>query len=270
MATFELATPDWLARHIGQEDIVLVDTRPAAEYWAGHIPGARHLEPSLFAVTRTDAPALARLQAVLTWTLSALGIAPSSRVVVAGAQNEVNAARVAWALAYAGVEHIVLLDGGVDAWTGERVTAAPAVTATPFTVTPQTAYLATADEVLAAVQAQAKPAGVRVIDARSKEEFAGQRSNAGRTGRVPGARFWDTSRELATDGRFAAVAQLAPAVKDIVAADERAIVYCGGGGRAARTFIALQLAGHAGAAVYPASWNEWGTSDKFPVDTAAA
>lgn len=277
MAIFELATPDWLARNLGQDRVVLLDTRPAADYWVGHIPGARHVDPSLFSIPRTDAPALARLQAVLAWSLSALGIATDSRVVVAGAQNETNAARVAWALAYAGVGHIALLDGGVGAWTGELTTAAPAVTATAYTVTPQSAYLATADEVLAAsqgasqspAQGQSPAAGVRVIDARSREEYAGQRSNAGRTGRVPGARFWDTNVELAADGRFAAAQALAPAVKDVVAADERAIVYCGGGGRAARTFIALQLAGHTGAAVYPASWNEWGTSDKYPVDTAA-
>jgi len=283
MAIFELATPDWLAQHLGQDQVVLLDTRAAADYWAGHIPGARHVDPSLYAIPRTDAPALARLQAVLGWSLSALGITPDSRVVVTGGQNDTNAARVAWALAYAGVGHIVLLDGGVGAWTGALTTAAPAVTATAYTVVPQSAYLATADEVLAAAQAGAQarsgaqtvkstqvPAGgVRVIDARSREEYAGKRSNAGRTGRVPGARFWDTSLELAADGRFAAAQALAPAVKDVVAADERAIVYCGGGGRAARTFIALQLAGHTGAAVYPASWNEWGTSDKYPVDTAA-
>jgi thiosulfate/3-mercaptopyruvate sulfurtransferase len=266
MAIFELATADWLAKNIEQGDVVLIDTRPAAEYWSGHIPGARHIDPSLFAIPRTDAPSLARLHAILAWSLSALGVSQHARVVIAGAQNDTNAARVAWALAYAGVRRIALLDGGVDAWPGERVIAAPAVTATAYTLDLQASYLATAQEVLAATQGS----GARVIDARTKEEYTGQRSNAGRTGRVPGARFWDASRELAADGRYAAAAQLAPAVKDIVAADERAIVYCGGGGRAARTFIALQLAGHTGTAVYPASWNEWGTSDQYPVETAAA
>ncbi|WP_233235116.1 sulfurtransferase [Bordetella sp. LUAb4] len=270
MAIFELATPDWLARNLGQDKVVVLDARPVAEYWSGHIPGARHMDPSLFAITRSDAPALARLQAVLAWTLSALGISADSRVVVAGAQNEVNAARVAWALAYAGVGHVSLLDGGVGAWTGKLETAAPAVKATAYTVVPQSAYLATAEDVLAATAKQTPAGGVRIIDARSREEFAGLRSNAGRTGRVPGARFWDTNLELAADGRFAAAAALAPAIENVVAADERAIVYCGGGGRAARSFIALQLAGHTAAAVYPASWNEWGTSEKYPVDTATA
>jgi thiosulfate/3-mercaptopyruvate sulfurtransferase len=266
MATFELATPASLTNIIGQAELALIDTRPAGDYWSGHIPEARHLDPSLFAMPRTDAPSLARLHAVLAWSLSALGIAQETRVVVAGAQNDVNAARAAWALAYAGVRRIALLDGGVEAWKGERVTAAPAVTATAFALDPQAAYLATAEEVLVASQ----QGGARILDARTREEYAGERSNAGRTGRVPGARFWDTGRELAADGGYADPRQLANALDGLVALDERAILYCGGGGRAARAFIALQLAGYRGAAVYPASWNEWGTSDRYPVEKAGA
>ncbi|ANY17718.1 sulfurtransferase [Bordetella pseudohinzii] len=264
MALLELATPDWLADNIGQQDLVIIDTRPAADYWAGHLPGARHLDPSLFAVTRTDAASLARLHAVLAWSLSAIGLSREARVVVAGAHNEVNAARVAWALAYAGQPHIRLLDGGIEAWTGAREAVAPAVRATAYEPRPQAAYLATADEVLAASRSGAE----RIVDARSREEFDGLRSNAGRKGRVPGARFWDTGQELAADGRYAPAAEVARKAGDVVSAGQRAIVYCGGGGRAARTFVALQLAGHAATAVYPASWNEWGTSEQYPVQTA--
>ncbi|OZI71786.1 sulfurtransferase [Bordetella genomosp. 12] len=264
MALFELAQPQWLAAHINEPGVVVIDTRPAAEYWAGHIPGARHLDPALFALTQTDAAALARLHAVLAWSLSAIGLSAADQVVVAGAGNEVNAARVAWALAYAGQEHIRLLDGGVAAWAGTREQAAPAVRASAYVVRPQAAYLATAQEVLEATRSGA----ARIVDARSQEEYAGQRSNAGRKGRVPGARFWDTAQELAADGRYAPAAQVARAAQAIAGADERAIVYCGGGGRAARTFVALQLAGHTATAVYPASWNEWGTAEHYPVETA--
>lgn len=265
MANFSLVTPQWLATHVQDEGVILLDTRPAADYWAGHIVHARHIDPRLFALIRTDAMSLEQFHNVLAWSLSALGVSRDAHVVVTGAQNEVNAARVAWALAYAGVERISLLDGGMDAYPGERVAAAPTVTASAFAVQPQTAYLATAQDVLAAVDGN----GTRVIDARSKEEYAGARSNVGRTGRVPGARFWDTARELCADGHYAATAQLAPAIRDLVSDQQRAIVYCGGGGRAARTFIALQLAGHDSVAVYPASWNEWGTSETYPVDTSA-
>ncbi|WP_454720807.1 MULTISPECIES: sulfurtransferase [Cupriavidus] len=264
MATFELVGADWLARHAGDAGVAVIDSRPQADYWAGHIPHARHLDPALLALQRTDGPALARFHALLGWTLSALGITAETQVVVAGAQNEVNAARVAWALAYAGVARIALLDGGLKAWHGELDTAAPAVRATRFVPQPQAAYLATADAVLAAAQG-----GARVLDAREHDEYAGLRSNARRNGRVPGARFWDTRQELGADGRFAPRAQLAAALAEVAAPGERTLVYCAGGGRAARAFVALQLAGHADAAVYPASWNEWGNLDAYPVDATA-
>jgi len=264
MAVFELVSADWLAQHAGAAGVAVIDSRPQADYWEGHIPHARHLDGALLSLPRTDAPALARFHTLLGWTLSALGIAADTHVVVAGAQNEVNAARVAWALAYAGVARIALLDGGLKAWGGALDRAAPSVRATRFVPQPRAAYLATAEEVLAATQG-----GARVIDAREHDEYAGLRSNARRNGRVPGARFWDTRQELGADGRFAPRAQLAAALAQVAAPGERAIVYCGGGGRAARAFVALQLAGHADAAVYPASWNEWGNLDQYPVDASA-
>ncbi|WP_020205562.1 sulfurtransferase, partial [Cupriavidus sp. WS] len=264
MAAFELVSAEWLAQHAGAAGVVVIDSRPQADYWEGHIPHARHLDPALLALQRTDGPALARFHALLGWALSALGITADTHVVVAGAQNEVNAARAAWALAYAGVARIALLDGGLKTWHGETERSAPAVRATRFVPQPQAAYLATAEAVLAASQG-----GARVLDAREHDEYAGLRSNARRHGRVPGARFWDTRQELGADGRFAPRAQLAAALGAVAAPGERTIVYCGGGGRAARAFVALQLTGHADTAVYPASWNEWGNLDPYPVDSAA-
>ena len=113
MTSFTLVAPE--PANLSDTDAVLIDTRPAAEYWPAHLPGARHLDPSLLALQRTDGPSIARFQALLTWSLSALGIGTDSRVLIYGAAAEVNVSRVAWALGYAGVAHIRLLDGGLAA-----------------------------------------------------------------------------------------------------------------------------------------------------------
>lgn len=264
MATFELVTPQWLASNSHQPALVVIDARSAADYWQGHIPAARHFDPALLALVRTDAGSLARFQALLTWALSSLGISAQSQVVVVGAQNDTPAAKVAWALAYAGVARIALLDGGQAAWQGELAQAAPQWAPVSYTLDPQSAYLATAQDVLAAAQG-----GGIVLDARTREEFDGQRSNAGRKGRVPNARFWDSRHELGENGLFAPSAAVSgQAAQAGAQPDNPSIVYCGGGGRASRTFLALQLAGHP-AAVYPASWLEWGVDTQYPVQEAA-
>lgn len=265
MASFEAITAALLAEQISAQDLVLIDTRAQADYWAGHIAGARHLDPAILSITRTDASSIARLHAVLTWTLSALGVKPESRVVVLGAKNEPNASRVAWALAYAGVRSVSLLDGGQQAWQGATTAEAPVITPVNFILTPRKDYIATAEDVLAAHER-----GDIVIDAREWDEYAGKKSNARRNGRIPGAQFWDTQHELDPAGAFAAPAQLAEKIASVVPSGKRAIVYCGGGGRAARTFVALHRAGHADVAVYPASWNEWGNVSDYPVETTPA
>lgn len=262
MATIGIVTADWLAAHGEESDVAVLDTRSQADYWDGHVPGARHLEASLLGLPRTDPAALARFHAVLGWSLSALGLTSDTHVVVTGAPNDVNAARAAWALAYAGVARISLLLGGLSQWQGERSSGAPAVRATRFDVRPRKEWLATADEVL-----EATGTGRPVLDAREWEDYTGERSNAARKGHVPGARFWDTRKELDQDGNPASAASLDSALADVGAAGASPIVYCGGGGRAARSFVALQLAGRTDVAVYPASWNEWGNLERYPVAT---
>jgi len=265
MAVFDLVTPEAWAAHAASDTRVIVDARAAADYWQGHLPQARHLDPAVLALFRTDAASLTRFQALLVWALSSLGITRTTPVLVLGAQNDTPGAKVAWALAYAGVQRVSLLDGGLAGWTGELTQAAPSVAPARYEPDFQSAYLASAQDVLAASQQ-----GGLVLDARSREEFDGQRSNAGRPGRVPGAVFWDVSRELDGTGRYAEAATVARQAETLGASPQApTLIYCGGGGRAARAFVALQLAGKA-ASVYPASWLEWGVDPQYPVQNTAS
>ena len=52
--------------------------------------------------------------------------------------------------------------------------------------------------------------------------------------------------------------------------DKRIITYCGGGVFAAFSLFALHLMGHEDAALYDASWSEWGADPELPVEIGPA
>jgi thiosulfate/3-mercaptopyruvate sulfurtransferase len=79
-------TTDWVAEHANDANFVLVDTRPAVDYEAGHIPGAINIPRTKFYFARTqidgqsfayDIPSPAELIDILT----ANGITPETTVV---------------------------------------------------------------------------------------------------------------------------------------------------------------------------------------------
>lgn len=235
---------------------VVLDARTAADYLQGHIPQARHIDPLAFVLPHTDAKSLAQFKVNVRVLLSALGLTVDQPVAVVGASNEVNASRVVWALAYAGVRQIAIVDKGYAAWTGALSQEVPAVAATMFAPDFQERFLTPASALAAGDQRERV-----VLDAREWADYAAQKTSAKRVGRIPGAQFWDTAKEVDAQGQLqAAFAADVPASTSIV-------IYCGGGGRAARTFVALHLAGHTKASVYPSSWGEWGNSDVVPIES---
>lgn len=235
---------------------VVLDARSTDDYLEGHIPGARHIEPLVFALPHTDSKSLSQFKVNLRVLLSALGLTVDQPVAVVGASNEVNASRVVWALAYAGIRQIAIVDKGYAAWTGPLSEEVPAVVATVFVPDFQEKYLTPAS----ALNSN-EPSDRVLLDAREWADYAAQKTSAKRAGRIPGARFWDTAKELDTQGHLQTLF-----AADLPASDST-VIYCGGGGRAARTFVALQLAGHRQASVYPSSWGEWGNSDVFPIES---
>ncbi len=267
MTQYALVSPARLSEHLDGTGSLLVDTRPGADYWHGHLQGARHIDAALLSLLRTDPASVKRFQDLLAWMLSTTGVTADRPVLLYGAANEVNVSRVAWALGYAGVAQIHLLDGGLTALDAPAITQeAPALRASHFALHAVDRFLASAQDAARAGQGDA----ATLIDAREREEFIGLRSNARRNGRIPGALHWDTRHELDGQGRFQPVAALARDFAEVAQIADPArplVAYCGGGGRAARTFVALQLAGHRQAAVYPASWNEWGNQDHFAIET---
>jgi len=83
-------------RLINDQDAVIVDVRPSAEYAAGHLPNARNIAADELAKRAGELPGGKRV------------------IVVCGTGNR--AGRAASALRAAGRQDVFCLEGGVSAW----------------------------------------------------------------------------------------------------------------------------------------------------------
>jgi thiosulfate/3-mercaptopyruvate sulfurtransferase len=239
-----------------------------AEHAAGHIPGAAFLDldgdlsgpPG--AGGRHPLPDPATLQAALRRA----GVRAGHPVVVYDGGDGMGAARAWWVLRWAGHPAVRVLDGGLPAWVaaGGPVTDEPSAPAPgDVTVSPGGLPVLTADE------AAALPAAGTLIDARVAPRYRGEiEPMEAVAGHVPGAVNLPAGAHADDAGRLRAAAEQRAAFDAAGVAQGRPVgAYCGSGITAARTVLALHLAGRPDAALYVGSWSEWVTDPARPVAT---
>jgi thiosulfate/3-mercaptopyruvate sulfurtransferase len=191
-----LVTPQWLARHLHDPNLVLVHVSDRADYDRAHIPGARHLDYREVATMQDPATRLT-LQVpaddTLRNRLERIGISNDSRIVVYFAGGSVSpTTRVLFTLLYAGVgSEVSLLDGGIGGWTraGNTTTA----DASPATRSGRLTPLTSRPLVVSAEYVRdniGKP-GISVVDSRALAFYdgisEGGPTDARKKGHIPGA-----------------------------------------------------------------------------------
>ncbi len=254
----------WLARSAGR-NVVLIDTRPAGEFWAGHLAGARHLDPFPFHYYDTSPKAIGEFTQQSEWIFSALGITGKETAVFYENDAGMRAARGAWILEYLGHPAVKILDGGLRALAGARMTeGADPVTPYPFKASARPEILATYDQV---IDALGRP-GMRIFDVRSEAEYYGENVRAKRGGAIPGAINRDWVVSLDAEGKFKSPQELKAIFEALgFSPHDEIIAYCQGGYRAAHAYYALRLAGFPKARNYLGSWGEWGNREDLPIET---
>ena len=181
-----LETTEWLAAHLDDADLVVVDARRPEEYAEGHIPGALNLASPVFKAEGSLETCSAEEFAEV---VGALGIRPTDTVICYDAGGPI-AARLWWAFTRFGHEQTRYLHGGLRKWIEEG---RPLETAPP-TRSPVTYQLGAQREELACTLPQAIERlgsdDVLFWDTRSEEEFTGARAMNNpehRVGHIPRA-----------------------------------------------------------------------------------
>jgi len=259
-----LVSGAWLAAHLA--DVRVVDVRwyldtgrsGRAEYEAGHIPDAVHLDidtdlsdPADPRAGRHPLPSPERFATAL----GRAGIASGTPVVAYDDAGGSVAARLWWLL-HVLDEPVAVLDGGLAAWPGELTTLVPTPPPVDRAPIPWPAQrFRTADQ-LDGVDAT-------LLDARTAARYAaGDPAIDPRPGHIPGARSAPWQNNLAADGTFRSPADLRASY-----GAGPFVAYCGSGVTACHDLLALHVAGERDLALYPGSWSQWGADPARRAET---
>ncbi len=278
-----LVTTDWLAEHLDDADLRLLDAtiflappaspggdwtqeRGLAAHEEEHIPGARYAD--LVSELSTDDGWFNRPGAdAFKAAVERLGVGDGTRVVVYDRAASMWATRVWWLLRSYGFDDVAVLDGGFPRWKAEgRPTTAeptPAAPAATFTPKDRPELVADRDEVLAVVN----DGGACLINSLAAEDHtATETDRYARPGRIPGSLNVPVFGLLAGDGTFRSPDELREQFADVLARDGRKITYCGGGIAATGDALALYLLGETDVAIYDGSLREWTSDETLPLE----
>ena len=275
-----LVSTEWLAGRLGRPGLVVVDGStylptsgrdPAAEYAAGHIPGAVFFDVEATSDQRSPLPHMLPAPAEFAARVGGLGIGDDDQVVVYdGSGVNLSAPRVWWMFRVMGHENVAVLDGGIGKWRREGrplETAVAARAPAVFTARPRPGAVRD----LAAMRALLRHGAEQVVDMRSAGRFAGtepEPRSGLRGGHIPGSRNLPFHELVGSDGTVLPADALRRGLEAAGIDPARPIVAtCGSGVSACALLLALHLIGRDDVALYDGAWTEWAARPDTPVVT---
>jgi thiosulfate/3-mercaptopyruvate sulfurtransferase len=286
MLTSPLVSTQWLANHLGADNLLVVDASVVhyrqlngrsgnlsgnEQYLVeGHIPGAvfgdlidELSDPEgAHPFTRPGAERFAA-------AAGALGIGPDTTVVIYDSAVGQWAARLWWLLRAFGHEAAAVLDGGLTAWRADgrdldRGHVEPVSSA--FRANERPELWVDKEFVEGVVRGENDAA---LVCASPSKDFTGEAASRPRVGHIPGSSSAPASRLVERETRTSLPTDELRAILSPALGARRIVTYCGGGIAATAAALALTLVGEQNIAVYDGSLNEWVADPGAPLVTTA-
>ena len=266
-----LVTVDWLAGHLSDPSLVLLQIGEKKDYDKGHIPGAQFLEYESISTPHgqglmLELPPVEQLVSVF----ERLGVSNRSHVILYFGTNWMTpTTRVYWTLDYLGLgDRTSILNGGLVAWQATHHPVSTEIKQSAkgsIKPAPRKEIVADAEWVSSHLQ----QAGITIIDARTHEFYNGSQSDGNpRSGHIPGAANLSYLDVVDQDNnKF----KSPDALKELFRAaglkpGNLMVSYCHIGQRATVLYFTAKMLGY-DAKMYDGSWEDWSRRKDLPIIT---
>ena len=264
-----IVSTEWLAKHLKDDSLVLLQVGEKDEYTAAHIPGAQFVTLADISTPRGEGlalelPALSQLKA----TFEKIGVSDKSRIVVYFSKDWVTpTARVFFTLDYLGLgDRTSILDGGLPAWRAEGKPITTEVrTPASGKLTPRPNAKLVVDA--AWVNAKLNKPGVMILDARAAKFYTGEEvGRMPRGGHIPGAKSIPFSSLVEDSNKFKSSETLRQLFNAAgVKKGDSVTTYCHIGQQASLLYFVARYLGY-DAHLYDGSFEDWSHRPELPVE----
>jgi len=264
-----LIEPSELEPRLTDHDLLIVDLCQSEDFREQRIPGSMYLGYSTLVDGRK--PAVGRLPSMNRLELLAtdLGLHKGLHVVAYDDEGGSRAARLVWTLYVLQHRRASVLNGGIHAWLGEnrpvtkKYTTPPSVDQVSYSIDGN--MIASRNYVLSRLGDM----DLRLLDARTREEYDGVRLLSNRGGHIPGAvNFnWLDAIDPTRNFRLKSDCELTKMISQRnITPEHNIVVYCQTHHRSAHSWMMLQHLGYSKVRGYAGSWSEWGNDPDTPIE----
>jgi thiosulfate/3-mercaptopyruvate sulfurtransferase len=243
----------WLASHLDDPNLVIIDTRDNISYRFRHIKNARPLGVERVISVADNGANLVIDGSIAEEVFTELGIDNNKAVVVYGEYGDPSAARVVWTLMYHGHTNVKLLDIGFSQWQKAGL---PTTRQIPTQKLSTSLFKSKINSTIRAdaeiIKAKHGDPNVIIVDARTPQEHF--------QARIPGSILHNWEEGL-DDDRGRVIKYKDELQKDFeqrgITKDKEIICYCHSGTRASHKYLQLKEASFNNVRMYDGSIIDW-------------